>query len=162
MIKVGKIKKTNAMRILDKAKVQYKVHEYFIDDGFIDGVSVAHKIKVPEERVFKTLVTVGSSKEYFVFVIPVNKELDLKKAAKCAGEKKIDMIHVKDIVKITAYIKGGCSPIGMKKMYKTYIDSHAKEQENLVVSAGKIGVQVELSLSDLLISVSGELGDVIK
>ena len=141
--------KTNAMRILDKNKVDYNSYSYEVDMDHIDGISVAHKISKDERYVFKTLVAQGRSKQYYVFVIPVAKNLDLKKAAKASGEKSIEMIPVKDINKITGYIRGGCSPIGMKKNYRTFIDISSLEIESIVVSAGKIGYQIELKIDDL-------------
>lgn len=139
------VSKTNAMRLLDSKKAEYAMLSYEVNDGKVDGVSVAAKIGKPKEMVFKTLVTQGASKNIYVFVIPVEAELDLKKAAKAAGEKKVEMIHVKDIQKLTGYIRGGCSPIGMKKLYRTFIDSSAEQLDRMIVSGGKIGVQIELS-----------------
>lgn len=141
--------KTNAMRILDKAKAVYTAHFYEAEDGKIDGISVAEKIGYPKEIVYKTLVTVAPSKQYYVFVIPVEKELNLKAAAKAVGEKSVEMIHVVDINKVTGYIRGGCSPVGMKKEYKTVIDESVKELDKFFVSAGKIGAQLEISPSEL-------------
>lgn len=142
--------KTNVMRILDKAKIPYSTHFYTVEDGKIDGISIAEKISLPFEKVYKTLVTVGASKNYFVFVIPVAKELDLKAAAKSVGEKSVEMIAVKDINKVTGYIRGGCSPIGMKKPFKTVLDSSALSLDTFVFSAGKIGAQVEMNPADLI------------
>ncbi|MEH7074542.1 Cys-tRNA(Pro) deacylase [Neobacillus drentensis] len=136
--------KTNAMRILDAKKVSYEILTYDNKDGKIDGVSVAEKIGRDPEQVYKTLVAQGASRNIYVFVIPVAAELDLKKAAKAAGEKNIEMLPVKDIQKWTGYIRGGCSPIGMKKEYKTFIDEHAKQLSAIIVSGGKIGVQMVL------------------
>ena len=136
--------KTNAMRILDKAGISYNIYTYEHNDGFIDGISVAKKIGQPVERVFKTLVAQGSSKEYYVFVIPVREELDLKAAARAVGEKAVEMIKISEINKITGYIRGGCSPIGMKKGYKTVLDSSCQRLETIIVSAGKLGCQIEL------------------
>lgn len=141
--------KTNAMRILDSKKISYQLMTYDNNDGKIDGVSVALKIKKDPRIVYKTLVVQGSSKDLYVFIIPVEAELDLKKAAKAAGEKKVEMIPVKDIQKWTGYIRGGCSPVGMKKHYSTFLDQSAKELVSIVVSGGKIGSQVELSVLDL-------------
>lgn len=141
--------KTNAMRILDKVKAEYTPHYYDADDGKIDGISVAEKIGYPKEIVYKTLVTVAPSKQYYVFVIPVEKELDLKAAAKAVGEKSVEMIHVADINKVTGYIRGGCSPVGMRKEYKTVIDESVKSIEKFFVSAGKIGAQLEIAPSEL-------------
>lgn len=145
MSKVEKTEKTNAMRMLDKQKIPYSVETYDASDGVIDGVSVAGKIGQNVKFVYKTLVTQGKSKNYFVFVIPVEKELDLKAAAKSVGEKSVEMIAVKDINQITGYIRGGCSPVGMKKQFQTVIDASAKELEYFFVSGGKIAVQLKLN-----------------
>jgi len=142
--------KTNAMRILDKAGIKYGTYTYDHSDGLIDGVSVAHKLGQPVEWVYKTLVTQGASREYYVFIIPVAEELDLKAAARAVGEKSVTMIKVADINKVTGYIRGGCSPIGMKKQYKTVLDSSCLQIERIIVSAGKIGHQVELYPRDLI------------
>ena len=153
--------KTNAMRLLDKEKIQYKVHTYENKDGLIDGISVAQKIGLPLEKVYKTLVTQGHSKNYYVFIIPVAAELDLKAAARSVGDKSVEMIHVKDINKITGYIRGGCSPVGMKKEYKTVIDSSCESLDTIIVSAGKIGFQVELTPKDLLEIINGTTEKII-
>lgn len=142
--------KTNAMRILDKAGIKYGTYTYDHSDGLIDGISVAEKMGQPVEYVYKTLVTQGTSREYYVFVIPVAGELDLKAAAKSVGEKAVAMIKVADINKITGYIRGGCSPIGMKKDYKTVLDSSCEKIDRFIVSAGKIGHQIELAPGDLI------------
>lgn len=154
--------KTNAMRILDSKKVSYEMLSYESEDGKIDGISVAHKIGVDEKNVFKTLVVQGTSKELYVFVIPVAEELDLKSAAKISGEKKVEMIPVKDILKHTGYIRGGCSPIGLKRPYKTFIHESAKELDFMIVSAGKIGHQIKLNSNDLVNVVEGEFAFLIK
>ena len=154
--------KTNAMRILDSKKISYNILTYENKDGQIDGVSVAHKIGKDVKYVYKTLVAQGNSKNLYVFVIPVEDELDLKKAAKVCGEKKVEMIHVKDILKFTGYIRGGCSPIGMKKKYKTFIALEAKELESIIVSAGKIGAQIELETAQLVSITEAELEDITK
>lgn len=154
--------KTNAMRILDSKKVSYEMLSYESEDGKIDGISVAHKIGVDEKNVFKTLVAQGTSKELYVFVIPVAEELDLKSAAKIAGEKKVEMIAVKDILKYTGYIRGGCSPIGLKRDYRTFIHESAKELDFMIVSAGKIGHQIKLNPNDLVEVVSGKFENLIK
>jgi len=154
--------KTNALRILDKEKVAYEILTYDTKDGKIDGVSVAEKIDRNPELVYKTLVTQGSGKNFYVFVIPVAAELDLKKAAKVCGEKKIDMLPVKDIQANTGYIRGGCSPIGMKKSYPTFIDETAASLPTIVVSAGKIGLQMELEAAKLKDLAQAKLADVIK
>lgn len=142
--------KTNVMRILDKAKVPYTPHYYSHDDGLIDAVSVAAKLGQPVERVYKTLVTRGASRSFFVFVLPAAMELNLKAAAKAVGEKSIEMIHVSEINAVTGYIRGGCSPIGMKKAYRTTFDERILSLPTVMVSGGKIGTQVELSPDDLL------------
>lgn len=142
--------KTNAMRILDKSGITYNTYSYDHSDGLIDGVSVARKMGQQPEQVYKTLVTQGASREYYVFVIPVAKDLDLKAAAKSVGNKSIEMIKVSDINKVTGYIRGGCSPIGMKKQYKTVIDESCKSLNKIIISAGKIGHQIEMSPSDLV------------
>ncbi|MGE7272550.1 Cys-tRNA(Pro) deacylase [Brevibacillus panacihumi] len=136
--------KTNAMRILDKEKITYTMLTYSADDGKIDGVSVAEKIGREPGVVYKTLIAQGTGKGYYVFVIPVEAELDLKKAAKAVSEKKIEMIPVKDITAVTGYIRGGCSPIGMKKQFPTIIDQHAQALDVMIVSGGQIGVQIEI------------------
>lgn len=142
------IPKTNAMRILEKEKIPYTMHTYDAGDK-IDGVSVAAKLGLDDKRVFKTLVTQGKSQQYYVFVIPVAAELNLKAAAASVGEKSVEMIHVKDINRVTGYIRGGCSPVGMKKQYPTVIDKTAQDCTQIVVSGGKIGFQIELSPVDL-------------
>jgi Cys-tRNA(Pro)/Cys-tRNA(Cys) deacylase len=153
--------KTNAMRILDQKKIDYSIITYESNDGKIDGVSVAQKIGRDPKFVYKTLVVQGNSKNIYVFIVPVKEELDLKKAANAAGEKKVEMIPVKDILKHTGYIRGGCSPIGMKKNYTTFIDSSALEIDNIVVSAGKIGIQIELEKSKLAQACNAEFKDLI-
>ncbi|MCX0399616.1 Cys-tRNA(Pro) deacylase [Clostridium perfringens] len=154
--------KTNAMRILDSKKVSYEMLSYESEDGKIDGISVAHKIGVDEKNVFKTLVAQGTSKELYVFVIPVAEELDLKNAAKIAGEKKVEMIAVKDILKYTGYIRGGCSPIGLKRDYRTFIHESAKGLDFIIVSAGKIGHQIKMNPKDLVSVVEGKFAFLIK
>lgn len=154
--------KTNAMRILDSKNIDFKVSTYDIKDGKIDGVSVAEKIGRDITEVYKTLVTQGSSRALYVFVVPVAEELDMKKAAKVAGEKSIEMIPVKDITKHTGYIKGGCSPVGMKKLYNTFINNTAEELKTIIVSGGKVGVQIELNPTDLINVVEGKFEDIIK
>ncbi|MDR4950129.1 Cys-tRNA(Pro) deacylase [Neobacillus cucumis] len=154
--------KTNAMRILDAKKVEYGMLTYDNKDGKIDGISVAEKIGKSPDRVYKTLVTQGASKNIFVFVIPVAAELDLKKAAKAAGEKSMEMLPMKDIQKWTGYIRGGCSPIGMKKEYRTFLDESSKDLEEMVVSAGKIGIQMVLTPADLQEVTKAEWAPVTK
>lgn len=154
--------KTNAMRILDTQKVPYEILTYDPNDGKIDGVAVAGKIGRNPAQVYKTLVVVGSSKELYVFVIPVEAELDMKKAAREAGEKNVEMLPVKDIQKFTGYIRGGCSPVGMKKNYLTFLDNSAQELETIIVSAGKIGFQVELAPDQLISAVDGKYAELVK
>lgn len=154
--------KTNAMRILDTQKVQYEILTYDANDGKIDGVAVAGKIGKDPGQVYKTLVAVGASKNLYVFIIPVEAELDLKKAAREAGEKNVEMLPVKDIQKFTGYIRGGCSPIGMKKNYPTFLDVSAQSLETMIVSAGKIGFQVELAPEELLKAATGKYAPIIK
>ncbi|MDD6491552.1 MAG: Cys-tRNA(Pro) deacylase [Firmicutes bacterium] len=152
--------KTNAMRILEKEKIPFTHYTYECDE-FVDGCQIADKLSLPYEKVYKTLVTEGAGKNYFVFVIPVAEELDLKKAAKSVGEKSVSMIHVKDINAVTGYIRGGCTAIGMKKQYKTRLDAAAKEQETIIVSGGRIGSQIELKPEDLLKVSRGEFADIV-
>jgi len=159
---MAKETKTNAMRILDSTKIDYKTHSYENKDNKIDGVAVAHKIGKNIDSVFKTLVTQGNSKEFYVFVIPVAEELDMKKASKIAGEKNIDMIHVKDINSITGYIRGGCSPLGMKKVFKTFIQEEALLFDSIVFSGGKIGAQIEINPNDLGKVIPCSFEDIIK
>ncbi|WP_332238175.1 Cys-tRNA(Pro) deacylase [Sporolactobacillus sp. KGMB 08714] len=154
--------KTNAMRILDSEKIQYGTQTYDISDGLIDGVSVAKKVGEDPKTVYKTLVTQGHSGEFYVFVVPVAEELDLKKAATSVGEKRVEMIHVKDIQKHTGYVRGGCSPVGMKKAYPTVIDASARSIDHIVVSGGKKGVQIILAVDDLVKAAHAELHEIIK
>lgn len=150
--------KTNVMRLLDAAKISYTPHEY--DEGVTDGVTVAQLVGLPADQVFKTLVTVANTREYFVFVIPVAASLDLKKAAKSVGVKSIEMIKQKELLPLTGYIHGGCSPIGMKKKFTTVFHETFAEQELVAFSAGKVGYQVETSPGAILDYVCGALADV--
>lgn len=152
--------KTNAMRILDTMKIDYEVKSYECDE-FIDGISVAKKLNQNPEQTFKTLVAQGKGGGYFVFVLPVAEELDLKKCAKAVGEKSVEMIHVKDINKVTGYIRGGCTSIGMKKQYPTVIHESASDFDKIMVSAGKIGMQLVLSPADLIKAANAQVGDII-
>ncbi|MFR1809713.1 MAG: Cys-tRNA(Pro) deacylase [Pygmaiobacter massiliensis] len=145
-----KEEKTNVMRLLDKEKIAYTAHEYDHSDGAIDGVAVAQKLGQDPAQVFKTLVTRGASGSFFVFCIPVAKELDFKKAAKSVKEKSVAMIHVAEINQITGYIRGGCSPLGMKKRFITVFDESVLGHTSVMVSAGKIGYQVEAAPKDLM------------
>ncbi len=153
--------KTNAMRMLERAKIPFEVHRYECKE-FIDGITIADMLNEPYERVFKTLVTEGKGGGYFVFVIPIDQELDLKKAAKAAGEKSIEMLHLKDLTKVTGYIRGGCTSIGMKKQYPTFIHEAAKEQDKITVSGGRLGLQITLSPDDLCRAAKAEYADIIK
>lgn len=140
--------KTNAMRILDKHKIPYKLLTYECDE-FIDGLHTAAKTGAPVEQSFKTLVAQGKSKAYYVFVVPIAEEVDLKRAARTAGEKSVEMIHVKDINAVTGYIRGGCTPIGMKKKYPTFIQEDALSYDTIYVSGGRIGATLKLNPKDL-------------
>lgn len=153
------IEKTNVMRILDQKKIPYEAHTYPHGDDPIDGVTVAGILQRPQEQVFKTLVARGASKTVYVFVIPVAKELDLKKAAKASGEKSIAMIHVSEITPLTGYVRGGCSPVGMKKQYATVMDVTCLTQNTMIVSAGKIGYQIETAPQHLLDLTRGKTAD---
>ncbi len=150
------------MRTLEKEKVNYKAHEYPHGKEAVDGVTVAKSLGQNPDCVFKTLVTTDTKKNYFVFVVPVERELDLKKAARAVKAKTIEMIHVKDIQKITGYIRGGCSPINMKKKYVTVYHESAKQCETMMVSAGKIGFQVEVAPDDLVKMTDGTFADICK
>jgi len=152
--------KTNAIRLLEQQKIQFDILEYDTVDGQVDGVSVAGKIGHPVAHVFKTLVAKASAQKLFVFVIPVAEELDLKAAAKVVGEKKIEMLAVKELLSYTGYIRGGCSPVGMKKLYPTVVDVSAQEQGSIIVSAGKIGMQMHVQLADLLAVTKGQLAPI--
>ena len=151
--------KTNAMRILDKKKIAYKVNYYQCDE-FIDGIHIADKLSQSYDMSFKTLVAVGKSKEHYVFCLPVDKEVDLKKAAKSVGEKSVELLHVKDIKNVTGYIRGGCTPIGMKKQFRTIVDITAKEQNEIIISGGRIGAQILLSPLDLVKVTRAEFADI--
>ena len=158
---MAKEAKTNAMRMLDRQKVKYETLAYECDE-FIDGIHCADITGAPYEQSFKTLVMEGKSGGYYVFVIPIEKEVDRKAAAKAVGEKAVDMIHVKDIIKITGYVRGGCSPIGMKKPFPTVLDGSVEGLDAIVVSAGKIGAQVELAPAALCALVGGTFAPVSK
>ena len=157
---MAKIEKTNVMRILDQKKINYKSYEYS-DTEAISGVEVAEVLGENPNQVFKTLVTVGATKANYVFMISVHKELDLKKAAKAVSEKSIAMIKSKELLPLTGYIHGGCSPIGMKKQFRTVVDMSATDFETILFSAGKIGFQVEVALADLQKVVRCEMADVV-
>lgn len=155
------MQKTNAMRFLDKNKIAYETHEYECKDGKVDGIAVAEKLGQDPNMVFKTLVTQGHSKEFYVFVLPVAEELDLKKAAKVAKEKKVEMIPVKDINKYTGYIRGGCSPLAMKKLFKTFFHETAKDFDTIVFSGGKIGTQIETNAEEVAKAINADFANII-
>ena len=155
------MQKTNAMRFLDKNKIPYSAHEYDCKDGKIDGFAVANKLNQDVNMVFKTLVVQGHSKELYVFVLPVAEELNLKKAAKVAGEKNVEMIHVKDINKHTGYIRGGCSPLAMKKLYKTFFHKSAENLDKIIFSGGKIGLQIEANPKEVAQAINAKFEDII-
>ena len=152
--------KTNAMRILDKNKIPYELISYECDE-FIDGLHTAEKTGAPVEQSFKTLVAQGKSKAYYVFVVPIAEEVDLKLAAKTVGEKSIEMIHVKDINAITGYVRGGCTPIGMKKLFPTYIQESAKDYDQIYVTGGRIGNTLKLNPQDQAKLGRGKYADFI-
>ena len=151
------LNKTNVMRILDQKKINYKIYHY---EDVISGMDVAETLGENPNQVFNTPVTVGHSKEHYVFLVPVNKELNLKKAANAVKEKSVEMIKSKELLPLTGYIHGGCSPIGMKKQFKTVIDISAKDFETIIFSGGKIGYQVEVNLNDLQKVIDFTLEDI--
>lgn len=152
--------KTNAMRILESMKIPY-IHLAYECDEFTDGIQIADLLSLPYEKVYKTLVTAGGG-EYYVFLIPIAEELDLKAAARSVGQKSVEMIHVKDINKVTGYIRGGCTAIGMKRQYVTRIDSSAQALDRIVVSGGKLGSQLELAPEDLARAANARFADLIR
>lgn len=151
--------KTNAMRILDKLKIPYEYRTYECGE-FTNGVQIADLLGEDHKLVYKTLITAAKSGKYYVFVIPVEDEMDLKKCAKAVGEKSLAPIHTKDIQAVTGYIRGGCSPIGMKKQFRTVISESARELSRIIVSGGRLGLQLELSTTDLIKACSGEFADI--
>lgn len=153
--------KTNAMRILETMKIPFQ-HLTYECDEFEDGIQIADMLGLPHEKVYKTLVTVGSSKNHYVFVIPIEAELDLKAAARSVGEKSVEMIHVKDINAVTGYIRGGCTAVGMKKQYVTRIDSSAQALPEMIVSGGRIGSQLVLAPMDLVRAAKAEFADIVR
>lgn len=155
-----KNEKTNVCRLLEQKKIPYSEHTYNPEDG-ISGLEVAASLGQDTARVFKTLVTTGASKQNYVFVVPVDSELNLKKAAKAVGEKSIEMLKSKDLLPLTGYIHGGCSPIGMKKLFKTVFHITAQDYETICFSGGKIGYQVEVSPQDLPKIIPFEYGDIV-
>lgn len=155
------MKKTNAMRILESEDINFEIIEYSTKDG-IGGVDVAEKLGEDKNRVFKTLVTEAKDGEHFVFVVPVSSELDLKKAAKASNSKKIEMIPQKKLLPLTGYVHGGCSPVGMKKSFKTFIDSSAEDLDFFYVSGGKVGMQIKVNPKELISALDGEFSDIKK
>ncbi len=152
--------KTNAMRILETMKISYEMRTYECD-GFIDGLRLAEKLSLPYEQVYKTLVTVGKSKNHYVFVIPVAEEIDFKKAAKVVGEKSLEMLRLKDLTAVTGYVRGGCTSVGMKKKFRTTIQEDAMLLDEIVVSGGRLGLQLVLKPDDLKKAAEAEYADVI-
>lgn len=156
---MGKEVKTNAVRILDRNKIKYELINYECDE-FIDGLHTAEATGAPVEQSFKTLVMQGKSKKYYVFVIPIAEEVDLKAAARAVGEKSVEMIHVKDLTAITGYVRGGCSPLGMKKAFPTIIDTSAEQYDDIYVSGGRIGTSIRLNPKDLAKVVNADFAAV--
>ncbi len=158
----NKEEKTNVMRVLEQKKIAYTAHSYPHEEGVaVDGVTVARSMGFDPARVFKTLVARGASGQYYVFDVPVAENLDLKKAAKAVGEKSVEMLHQKELLPLTGYVHGGCSPVGMKKLFPTVFHATADALETVIVSAGRIGYQVEVKPADLLALVRGKTADVI-
>lgn len=153
--------KTNAIRILETMKISYEARTYECDE-FIDAAQIADKLKMEHTSIYKTITTVGKSGGYYVFVVPIDDEIDFKKAAKAAGEKSIEMLHLKDLTKVTGYIRGGCTAIGMKKQYPTFIHESAKEQEKITVSGGRLGLQITLAPDDLCKAAHAVYADIVK
>ena len=154
--------KTNAVRLIEQKKIAHEIFEYTINDGeAVDGLTVAGKIGQPVEHVYKTLVATAGKGNYFVFVIPVDAELNLKAAAKVVGQKKIEMLPVKELLGLTGYIRGGCSPIGMKKLFPTIIEETATRLDYIIVSAGKIGMQIKLAPEDLQKATNGQFASIV-
>ncbi|MBO7473771.1 MAG: Cys-tRNA(Pro) deacylase [Ruminococcus sp.] len=157
---MGKELKTNAMRFLDKSKIEYTVQTYECEE-FIDGIHTAEKLGQPLEETFKTLVAKGKSGNYYCFLLPVAMELDLKKAARSVNEKSVELLHVKDITAITGYVRGGCTPIGMKKQFMTVVHNSAEIMPQFYISGGRIGVQIHLSPQTLVKAIRGKFEDII-
>ena len=158
---MGKEVKTNAMRILDRNKITYEIIHYECDE-FIDGLHTLEKTGAPAEQSFKTLVLQGKSGQYYVFVVPVADEIDLKAAAKCVGEKSVELLHVRDITAVTGYVRGGCSPLGMKKQFPTIIHASAASYPQIYISGGRIGDTIAVNPDDLLRTVRGQYADIIR
>ncbi|MBR4627663.1 MAG: Cys-tRNA(Pro) deacylase [Ruminococcus sp.] len=157
---MGKELKTNAMRFLDKSKIDYTVQTYECDE-FIDGIHTAEALGQPLEETFKTLVAKGKTGSYYCFLLPVAEELDLKKAAKSVGEKSVELLHVKDITAVTGYVRGGCTPVGMKKQFMTVVHDTAEKMPLFYISGGRIGTQIRLSPAELVKAIRGKFEDVI-
>lgn len=153
--------KTNAMRILEQLKIPYDARTYECKE-FVDGLQIADSLGIPREIVFKTLVTMGKSKNYYVFVIPVAEEIDFKKAAKAVGEKSLEMLHLKELTNVTGYVRGGCTAIGMKKKFVTVLHNSAESLEKITVSGGRIGLQLTLTPADFCKAAQASCADVIK
>lgn len=152
--------KTNAMRILDRMKIPYEFKAYECEE-FVDGIATADKLNLPHEQVFKTIVTTGKSGEHYVFVLPIEEEIDFKKAAKAVGEKSLEMLHLKDLTPLTGYVRGGCTAIGLKKPFPVIIDESACRFDHIHVSAGRIGAQLALAPEDLKKAANAKFADVI-
>lgn len=153
--------KTNAMRILERSSIAYDMTTYECEE-FIDGIHAADILGIPHEMVYKTLMTVGKSRNYYVMVIPIEAEIDFKKAAKVVGEKSLEMLPLKDLTAVTGYVRGGCTSIGMKKAYPTVIQENARDLEKMAVSGGRIGLQLTLLPGDLQAVTKGQFADIIK
>lgn len=157
---MSKEQKTNAMRFLEKNKISYESQSYQCDE-FIDGITVAQKLGQSLDETFKTLIARGKSGQYYCFLLPVAKELDLKKAAKSVGEKSVELLHVKDITKVTGYVRGGCTPIGMKKQFVTVVHNSAETLTEFFISGGRIGLQIRSSPTELVRSIRGKFEDIV-
>lgn len=160
MAKRDKEVKTNAMRILDRNKVRYEAHTYECEN-FVDGGQIADMLGLDHRKVYKTLVTVGKSKGHYVFVIPIDEEVDLKKAARVVGEKSLEMLPLKELTALTGYVRGGCTSVGMKKAFPTVFQEEIGELEKVIVSGGKLGLQLELASGDLIRVTGGQTADVV-
>ena len=153
--------KTNAMRLLDAAKIKYEVSEYAVDENNLAGTHIAEEIGLPYEMVFKTIVTRGDKTGYLVFCIPCHKEINLKKAASVTGNKKLEPVQVKELLGLTGYIRGGCSPVGMKKKFPTYFDKSVEAEERITVSSGVRGAQLIISPAELIKYLGAKIADVV-
>lgn len=152
--------KTNAMRFLDRCRISYSVRTYECGE-FVDGITVAEKLGQPPELTFKTLIAKGKTGNYYCFLLPVALELDMKKAARSVGEKSVELLHVKDITSVTGYVRGGCTPIGMKKQFMTVVHNSAAELDSFYISGGRIGTQIELSPVKLVEAIHGKFEDIV-